>query len=164
MLRKSIDKDVKLDMTPMIDIVFLLLIFFMCATRFKQVERRLDAFLPEEIGQTDGPLVHSIEPLTIFVRDDAAMRGSHDFNARSMREATYYLSSRDARPVANPAELFGVLKQLAGGADARVLIAPYDEGAGRDQLVPFFNIVRVVDLCKEAGIVRVNFQAPAQMN
>jgi biopolymer transport protein ExbD len=35
------------DLTPVIDVVFLLLIFFLVATRFDQEERELDIILPE---------------------------------------------------------------------------------------------------------------------
>jgi biopolymer transport protein ExbD len=35
------------NMTPVIDIVFLLLIFFLCATRFDREERELPTLLPE---------------------------------------------------------------------------------------------------------------------
>ena len=44
------ESDAELDgpnMTPVIDMVFLLLIFFLCATRFDQEERELAAVLPE---------------------------------------------------------------------------------------------------------------------
>lgn len=37
------------NMTPVIDMVFLLLIFFLCATRFDQEERELTAVLPEVV-------------------------------------------------------------------------------------------------------------------
>jgi biopolymer transport protein ExbD len=37
------------NMTPVIDMVFLLLIFFLCATRFDQEERELSAVLPEVV-------------------------------------------------------------------------------------------------------------------
>ena len=37
-------------MTPMIDVVFLLLIFFMCATEFKVPDYRMDAGLPKDRG------------------------------------------------------------------------------------------------------------------
>ena len=42
-------EEAKTDMTPMIDVVFLLLIFFMCM-KFKSFENRLDADLPETEG------------------------------------------------------------------------------------------------------------------
>lgn len=43
------DEEVKLDLTPMIDCVFLLLIFFMCM-KFKQYEKKLDSELPKDEG------------------------------------------------------------------------------------------------------------------
>lgn len=45
------DNEVKGDMTPMIDCVFLLLVFFMCATRFKTLEEKLVTHLPKNLGE-----------------------------------------------------------------------------------------------------------------
>ncbi len=42
------DDDAKLNMTPMIDVVFLLLIFFLVGTKFRTPEGELEAYLPEE--------------------------------------------------------------------------------------------------------------------
>ncbi|MEM7165079.1 MAG: biopolymer transporter ExbD [Planctomycetota bacterium] len=42
----------ELDMTSMIDVVFLLLIFFMCATKFKIPEGALSSFLPRDRGNS----------------------------------------------------------------------------------------------------------------
>ncbi|MFT7486218.1 MAG: biopolymer transport protein ExbD [Candidatus Paceibacteria bacterium] len=39
-----------LDMTPMIDVTFLLLIFFMCTLKFKTLEGKLAAYLPKDVG------------------------------------------------------------------------------------------------------------------
>lgn len=44
----------ELDLTPMIDIVFLLLIFFMTATKFRTPEGVIEAFLPKDKGQAAG--------------------------------------------------------------------------------------------------------------
>ena len=52
---RRIPEDAKLEMTPMIDVTFLLLIFFLATLRFKTLEGRLDAYLPP-----DGP--HPVEP------------------------------------------------------------------------------------------------------
>ena len=37
----------QLNLTPMIDVVFLLIVFFMCATTFSSMERDIDLRLPE---------------------------------------------------------------------------------------------------------------------
>lgn len=44
-----IDEDPKLDLTPMIDCVFLLLIFFMCM-KFKSYENKVESHLPKDQG------------------------------------------------------------------------------------------------------------------
>ncbi len=41
------DEQVSLDLTPMIDVVFLLIIFFMVATSFSEMERNIELELPE---------------------------------------------------------------------------------------------------------------------
>ncbi len=41
----------QMEMTPMIDVVFLLLTFFMCTLKFKTLEGKLAAYLPKEAGQ-----------------------------------------------------------------------------------------------------------------
>jgi len=46
--------EAELEMTPMIDIVFNLLIFFMCATKFRTPEGMIEAFLPKNRGQSSG--------------------------------------------------------------------------------------------------------------
>lgn len=50
MLRELAEDDAKLEMTPMIDVTFLLLIFFMCTIKFKTLEGKLAAYLPKDVG------------------------------------------------------------------------------------------------------------------
>ena len=52
--KKKYDSDQEapgLPMTPMIDIVFLLLIFFMLSSKFRTIEGKLKAYLPKDRGQ-----------------------------------------------------------------------------------------------------------------
>jgi len=55
-------------MTPLIDVVFLLLIFFLVATRFEQEERELDLALPQ--ARSAQPLVTKAEELFVNVTDE----------------------------------------------------------------------------------------------
>jgi biopolymer transport protein ExbD len=66
-LRRSPQRDEKADLTPMIDVTFLLLVFFLCTMKFRTFEGRHDAALPKAFGT--GP-EHSepIETATIVVR------------------------------------------------------------------------------------------------
>ena len=53
--RSTAEMSSELDMTSMIDVVFLLLIFFMCATKFKAPEGQLRSWLPRDRGTSGGP-------------------------------------------------------------------------------------------------------------
>lgn len=46
---KDAQEEMELDMTPMIDVVFLLIIFFICID-FKVLEAKLPAYLPKDVG------------------------------------------------------------------------------------------------------------------
>ncbi len=55
-LRELAEEECELTMTPMIDVTFLLLIFFMCTIRFKTLEGKLSAHLPKDVGFQSEPL------------------------------------------------------------------------------------------------------------
>ncbi|MFH1266427.1 MAG: biopolymer transporter ExbD [Planctomycetota bacterium] len=59
-----------LSLTPLIDVVFLLLIFFLVATKFAEDERELDVFLPE--ASEAQPLTE--KPREMFINIDAEGR------------------------------------------------------------------------------------------
>ena len=46
-------EEIRMNMAPMIDVTFLLLIFFMCTLKFKTLEGKLTAYLPKEVGRVD---------------------------------------------------------------------------------------------------------------
>lgn len=149
--------------TPLIDIVFLLLIFFMSTQQYILFEQRLDLTLP-----VDGPWNPSAKvasQITVFVQDDRVARISPIQHVRAMRHATYYPLSRDARPIADLSELRRMLARLHDAdANTRILIALYDETIDHDQFVPFFNMVALMDTCRAVGLENVVFQAPQAMN
>jgi len=63
LLRELASEECKLEMTPMIDVTFLLLIFFMCTIKFKTLEGKLEAHLPKDAGPgpTAQPALESLE-------------------------------------------------------------------------------------------------------
>jgi biopolymer transport protein ExbD len=66
-LRRSPQRDEKADLTAMIDVTFLLLVFFLCTMTFRTFEGRHDAALPKGFGS--GPQdSEPIEKATIVVR------------------------------------------------------------------------------------------------
>ncbi len=63
----ALEEEVKLSMTPMIDVTFLILVFFMCTLQFKTLSAKMLAFLPTDTGlaPNQGP---TEEPVRISLR------------------------------------------------------------------------------------------------
>jgi len=68
--RKNVSDADEMNLTPMIDVTFLLLIFFLLGTKFKEPEGKLNAYLPKDKGppETNIPQIDAEEELTIRVR------------------------------------------------------------------------------------------------
>ena len=60
-----------IEMTPMIDMVFLLLIFFLVATTFQEEEREMQIALPEAAAA--GPISTALREIIINVAEDGRM-------------------------------------------------------------------------------------------
>lgn len=60
--------DIKGDMTPMIDVVFQLMIFFMCTIKFKTLEGKLTAYLPKDVGVNPTPSDVKLEKVDIVIK------------------------------------------------------------------------------------------------
>jgi len=71
-LKRSTDAPLELNLTPMIDVVFLLVIFFMTATQFAEVERAVELELPEVASE--GTTVAALdEPRVVAVTEGGAV-------------------------------------------------------------------------------------------
>lgn len=57
----------KMELTPMIDVTFLLLIFFLCSIKFKILEGKLQTFLPKDVGVNASPVDKMLEKIDIRI-------------------------------------------------------------------------------------------------
>lgn len=65
---------VETDMTSMIDVVFLLLIFFMLATKFKMPEGTLRTFLPKDRGESNSrPMMSETCRVTLMMQGNGVI-------------------------------------------------------------------------------------------
>jgi len=133
---------VRLAMTPMIDVVFLLLVFFVCTVRFERNEVVYTLDLPQR-GRTADPLALQERPLVIRVGARTGDRVPIDVQADGLRErptsfealaATLTRTRRGAGPDAATAGLFV--------ADHPVLIAPAGDCGWQDAVDAFNAAVR----------------------
>ncbi len=141
----SEDDAVSLNVTPLIDIIFCLCIFFICSFHFKEVQGKLDSWLPRDKGPHAGaptaPLV--TEEIRVFIR-------------RSGETTALAFGSR---AVATPDELEALVKEAW---DEKVAKTP-DQATvilDAERAVPWKDVLDVLDRCKKHGIQKVEFAEP----
>ncbi len=113
-----------IELTPIIDMVFLLLIFFLVATTFHQTEREMQIALPA--STTAEPISSVLREIIINVDAEGAIIVSG-----------IAMSIEDLRKLISEA--------VAGNPEQKVTVRG-------DRATAYANIVRVLDVCKGAGI------------
>lgn len=129
-------------MTPMIDVVFLLLIFFICTANF-QLEEEL---LPMGLAATGGikaqtPQEVKPEPQRVVVR------------ATRTDGRTQWIVNE--RPIGSLADVQGLLR---AAASTNALVPVTLDVAGE---VPLGDMIDVYDLCRVTGLQKIEFAVEA---
>ena len=132
--------DPSLAMTPMIDVVFLLLIFFVCTSSFEQVEQILPADLLISAGS---PIEAPIQPPTDL--EQLVLKGRH------VQGGTNW--SVNDTPCPTLATLQATLRALADIDRSLPVILDADGG------VPLGDLIDVYDLSRTAGFAAIRFAA-----
>ena len=121
-------------MTPMIDVVFLLLIFFICTTRFPEFEGKFDVRLPEPGPKRKAPAPQDIpDEVIVHVTAD----GQITVNEAAKTEE----------------ELARMLERLVAIAPKQAVVI-----AGEREALHKY-VVRVLNACYRAGISDISFAA-----
>ena len=121
-----------LEMTPMIDIVFLLMIFFLVASKLDEADRAIDVVLPQAAAA---------KPLTTRPRE---------FVINIDRTGNYFAGARPVRLD----ELKDLLVQTAADNPARQTVV-----VRADEEVAHKFVVAAMDACVQAGIDDYQVQA-----
>ncbi|MCZ6601800.1 MAG: biopolymer transporter ExbD [Planctomycetota bacterium] len=162
----------ELSITPMIDVVFLLLIFFLLASRFKASEGDLKAYLPKDRGQgTSTPTIDLYDvrvkllwyddqnrPTTDTKTGHVVLKVGKEVIGSRVLEDTV---TRRLEPFPDYEELYERLIDFKGsykGKSEKGLPVIID---ARKQ-VPWKHVVFALDACMLAGIKDITFAAPAK--
>ena len=138
---RSPQEEVTINLTPLIDIVFLLLIFFMVSTTFSK-ESQLRIRLPDaspdaEVEQRPSRLV-------------VAITASGDYSIRGPNESTgHHLLSRERSVLAQA--MAKAKAKVAQGTDDLVVVIR------ADRKTPHEAVVRAMDVARKLGLVRITF-------
>lgn len=138
-LRKKVEDKVGIPIAPMIDVVFLLLIYFMVSSTLEKQEADLSFQLPGSVEQ-EAPLDFSDEQI-IEIREDGQVIVNE-----------YPYDSLEASVLNELAAMLTRYREAsaANKVDAIVTIAPADA-------VAHAVIVKVMDACSQADIEAINF-------
>ena len=158
----DLSKPDELPMTPMIDIIFQLLIFFMCSMQFKELEGKLTSWLPKDGIASKWDQTQPPPEIRIVMSWDAAAAVTRlSVERNPVGEARFDRArGRDLggeglwRTLGDRVERLWTVE--GGRPDARVVIDATRE-------VPWAHVIRTMDACKARKIDRIAFAAdPAQ--
>jgi biopolymer transport protein ExbD len=141
------DNPVEINVTAMVDVIFCLCIFFMCSFHFKQVEGKIDAWLPKD-GNQPGLVIHvPLEEIRIFMRWDPSNGTTRKIGNRP--------------PAAGDAELMEIVRSFKADYDrAQKTEVPVIIDSTPD--VPWTDVIHVLDLCKAEKLSLIKFTEPME--
>jgi biopolymer transport protein ExbD len=126
-LKVEAQEEPTMNMTPMIDVVLLLVIFFMVGTQFSEEENQYDIQLPT-VSQAE-PLTGGPDALTVNV----------------LRDGRYTLGNRDLSSADLEREL-----RAAQARYAKQAVIVRGDGPG-----PYQHVMTVLDICRRARIINI---------
>jgi biopolymer transport protein ExbD len=142
------DNPVGINVVPMVDVIFCLCLFFMCSLKFKQLEGKIETWLPKDRGVEQTPPEKIVlEEIRVFMR---------------------WVDGRTVIKVGNRAaanndlELMQTILQMSndykklGKTEFPVLIDALGD-------VPWKDVIHVLDLCKKDKLERIEFAAPIEI-
>ncbi len=168
--------DSELNMTPMIDIVFQLILFFLFNLRFKSLDYRIESALPKDRGVEASPQmvepIPSIKVLLFRLDPDSETTARTKIKIGTVHEVTlppYKWTGKRVDDMAiekerdaKYAELANVIKRIR--ADKPEFKGEIDTPPPSGFHVPHADVIRILDAFLEAGITEVNFVgAPSPM-
>ena len=127
--RDQATDEVNADFTSMIDVTFLLLIFFMCSIKFKVLEGKLQTYLPKDVGVNTTPQQEMLETI------DSAGQAVFEGLSRTQKEISDFIAERIRQDLGTHQAMlrcrsFGELREVQAHY-LRTAVDQYGVGASR---------------------------------
>jgi biopolymer transport protein ExbD len=165
MASKAVDaaskEEASMDMTPMIDVTFLLIIFFLCI-EFKSLEAKLAAYLPKDVG-VNTTQAEPVEKLDLRIFCDPEKRGTEVWQSGAKRfdlvghEVRWELGAKGIKDesVLRTELQKAVKDKQADPKTGKMKPKPVTIHAYED--VTYGDVAHSVDLLKDVGFEEINF-------
>jgi biopolymer transport protein ExbD len=129
-LRPQDEDDLDINITPLIDVVFLLLIFFMVSTTFTR-QSQINLSLPEASEEV---VEHEIEKVSVAVDSD----GRYYINEQALINSQMNTIKQG-------------ISDVAGGMHDPVIVVSADSNVSHQ------SVVKILDAARQLGYVRITF-------
>ncbi len=140
------DNPVPVNVVPLIDVLFCLIVFFMCSFKFKQLEGKIESWLPKDKGVHSGTVTNPVlEEIRVIMSFDKEER-------RTIRKV-------NARTVESDEELESLLVASnedflrLGKTEVPIII-------DAEKFVPWRDVINVMNICKKNDLKKIEFAAP----
>jgi len=139
--KNRIDEEARLHLTPMIDVTFLLLIFFMCSIKFKRLDGTLATYLPREAGvNASDHYKQDLERIVLYLEKD------------DLKSEGFTVTLNRTQRVVALGELCALMKSIRSEDPEAKAACHTAKGVLHGQ------VVAVVNECLRAGIREIEFK------
>ncbi|MDI6786979.1 MAG: biopolymer transporter ExbD [Planctomycetota bacterium] len=146
----------ELQMTPMIDVIFQLIIFFMCSIQFKSLEGKLLSYLPKDKGmmstQVTDPILEEVR-IKLTYSEGAHLKTRIKIGDKEFRIKIGDKEFPDWDALFNHMRTIAPNLLLPNGID--VIPVKIDS----DEMIPTQSVVYALNICKKAGVQKTEFAA-----
>ncbi len=149
--KSAVEEEVKMDMTPMIDVTFQLLIFFIITLKFKLLEKKLNSYLPTDFGTNASPEIIEKAFVTITMRQK---RGTVP-GGNLIEQKTEFLFGNEKIRGDTTAEIYSKILQKISAFRAK-----QEDAIGKIEAkpgVPHKHVVSILDLFHKAKYGTITF-------
>jgi biopolymer transport protein ExbD len=166
--REAMDERPDINMTPMVDCVFQLLIFFMLACRFRTSEEHIKAFLPKNrgLGTKGVASIHlqEIRVKLLWVDPNSQKETKDPDKGRvllKVKDKNFrWVTNQFGETLPDYEELYKLILEQQRAFVPRGIFQSQPVIVDARPLVPFKHVVQALNACVRAKITDITFAAP----